>query len=85
MTGVHEVRIQADSDGKFRIPPELKCTVIYGNGVKTLSLAISLLGDVPVKRTCDLISDLSDGLIRLSPDRLYHFEESFAEARQRRT
>lgn len=80
MTVVHEVRIHADSDGKFRIPPELKSTVIYGNGVKTLGLAISQLGDVPIKRTCDLISDLSDGLIRLSPGSLYHFEESFAEA-----
>ena len=80
MTVVYELRIHADSDGKYHIPPEFNSTVIYGNGVKSLALAISQLGDVPIKRTCDLIASLSDGHIRLSPGTLFHFEESFAES-----
>lgn len=77
-TVVYEIRLHADANGKFLIPPVLNSSVIYGNGVKTLVLAISQLGDVPVKRTCGLLSALSNGTINLSPGSLFHFEEEFA-------
>lgn len=56
----------------------LNSAVTYGNGVKTLGLAISQVGDVPIKRTCDLLSALSNGIIHISPGCLFHVEEEFA-------
>jgi hypothetical protein len=76
---VRELRFYADADGASTLPPELNSVVTYGNTVKASGLALVYAGNVPLKRTCDILSILSGGYIRLSPGSLYKFSESLAE------
>jgi len=76
---VRELRFYADADGASTLPPELNSVVTYGNTVKASGLALAYAGNVPLKRTCDILSILSGGYIRLSPGSLYKFSESLAE------
>lgn len=77
---IRELRFYADAEGKSTLPAELNSVVTYGSEIKALGLALSYVGNVPVERTCDLISGLSNGLINLSPGSLYQHARRLADA-----
>lgn len=77
---IRELRFYADAEGKSTLPAELNSVVTYGSEVKALGLALSYVGNVPLERTCDLISGLSNGLINLSPGSLYQHAQRLADA-----
>lgn len=80
MTVVHEVRIHADSDGKFRIPPELKSTVIYGNGYLWQWREDDRFGDFPIGRCpYEVLAKHAGILVHDHETALYHFGIDHAE------
>lgn len=79
-TVVRELRFYPDADGKSTLPPELKSVVTYGNDAKALAIALNHVGNVPLKRTCELISALSNEFINLSPGSLCQHAQVLADA-----
>ena len=79
-TVVRELRFYADVDGQSTLPSELNSIVTYGNDAKALSLAINHVGNVPLKRTCELISALSNAFINLSPGSLCQYAQVLSDA-----
>ena len=79
-TVVRELRFYPDADGKSTLPPELNSVVTYGNDAKALAIALNHVGNVPLKRTCELISALSNEFINLSPGSLCQHAQALANA-----
>ena len=79
-TVVRELRFYADAEGKSTLPAELNSVVTYGNEAKALALALNYVGNVPLKRTCELISALSNDFITLSPGSLCQYAQALADA-----
>ena len=77
---VRELRFYKDADGNSTLPAELNSVVIYGSEVKALALTLAYVGNVPLKRSCELISALSNDLIALSPGSLYQHAQTLADA-----
>ena len=79
-TVVRELRFYADAEGNSTLPSELNSIVTYGNDAKALALALNHEGNVPMKRTCELISALSNDFITLSPGSLCQYAQTLADA-----
>ena len=77
---VTEVRIHANENGQFVIPPELRSSVTYGPRIKGLSVLLFGQHVVAIDRIGELISALTGGRIHPSPGTIYKFCQEFSAA-----
>jgi hypothetical protein len=75
-----KIRIYADSDGKFRLPDDLKADVSYGSNIKAISAFLYSEGVVANDRICTFINSLSGDSLSLSTGSVYGFCRKFAES-----
>ncbi len=74
-----EIRIYADESGKYRIPPELKGDVSYGERIKAIAAFLYSEGVVANDRICTFINSLSGDSLDISEGSIYNFCNSFSE------
>lgn len=77
---VTEVRIYADKDGKFHIPPEYRSDVSYGANVKALATALYSEGVMSNDRIAAFLNAAGGGMLDLSEGSVYSFCKKLAEA-----
>lgn len=77
---VHETRIHADEHGKFEIPEECRSAVIYGEGVKTMCLILHAQGNVPALRACEMLSEMTNGVVNISEGTFHNICRQFSDA-----
>ena len=75
---IREFRIHADSKGRYIIPPELNSVVTYGNELKTLCVSLRY-NDISLKRTAELLSDITNNQLNLSEGTISNIVEEFSE------
>jgi transposase len=63
-----------------QLPPELQPEVIYGNGIKALTVLLEQEGVVAIKRLSDFFSMATGGLINLSKGTIESFITKFAQS-----
>jgi hypothetical protein len=69
-----------DIDIKTELPLELQPEVIYGSGIKALTVLFEQEGIVAIKRLSDLFSMATDGLINLPKGAIESFIAQFAQS-----
>ena len=74
-----EFRIYADDAGKFRIPPELRGDVTYGESIKAVAAFLYSEGVVANDRICMFINSLSGDSLEISEGSIYNFCRTFGE------
>ncbi len=75
-----EIRIYADSNGKFQVPDELKAEVSYGSNIKAITAFLYSEGVVANDRICTFINSLSGDSLSVSTGSVYGFCRKFAES-----
>lgn len=75
-----EIRIYADSNGKFQVPDDLKAEVSYGSNIKAIVAFLYSEGVVANDRICTFINSLSGDSLSLSTGSVYGFCREFAES-----
>ena len=70
---VTEVRIYADVDGHFAIPPEYRSEVVYGPFVKALAVDLYSEGVMSNERIAAFLNAAGGGVLKLSAGSMYHF------------
>lgn len=78
-----ELRIYADADGKFSIPPGFCSDVTYGESVKAFCAYLYSEGVVSVERISECVRSLSDGALSLSGGSVYSFLSAFSKGCER--
>lgn len=76
---ITEVRIYADADGKFSIPPEYRSDVTYGETVKALSVSLYSEGVMSNDRIAAFLNAAGGGELGLSEGSVYAFCRKFAK------
>ena len=77
---VTEIRIYADENGKFHIPPEYRSDVTYGADVKALAVSLYSEGVMSNDRIASFLNAAGNGELGLSEGSIYGFCRKFAEA-----
>ena len=77
---VTEIRIYADENGKFHIPPEYRSDVTYGADVKALAVSLYGEGVMSNDRIASFLNAAGNGELGLSEGSIYGFCRKFAEA-----
>lgn len=75
---ITEIRIYADKNGHFYIPPEYRSDVIYGPNVKALSVALYSEGVMSNDRIAAFLNAASNEELCLSNGSVYGFCKTFA-------
>ena len=75
-----EIRIYADENGKFQIPPQLRAEVTYGETVRAIVAFLYSEGVVANDRICTLINSISGDSLGLSTGSVYEFCRKFSAA-----
>lgn len=79
---ITEIRIYADADGKFNIPPEYHSDVTYGPDVKALAVALYSEGVMSNDRIAYFLNAASKGELGLSEGSVYGFCKRLAQKAQ---
>lgn len=77
---ITEIRIYADENGKFRIPPEYRSDVTYGADVKALAVSLYSEGVMSNDRIASFLNAAGNGELGLSEGSVYGFCRKFAKA-----
>lgn len=77
---ITEVRIYADAQGKFHIPPEYYSDVTYGANVKAMTAMLYSEGVMANDRIAAFLNAVSDGGLGLSKGSVYSFCRDLAGA-----
>lgn len=72
-TIITEVRIYADEQGKFHIPPQYRSDVTYGENVKTLAVSLYSEGVMSNDRIAAFLNAASEDVLELSEGSIYGF------------
>lgn len=75
---IREFRIHADGKGSYLIPSTLNSVVTYGNGLKALCVSLRY-NDISLKRTAELLSDITNNQLNLSEGTVSNIIEEFSE------
>lgn len=75
---IREFRIHADDKGSYLIPSTLNSVVTYGNGLKALCILLRY-NDISLKRTAELLSDITNNQLNLSEGTVSNIVEEFSE------
>lgn len=75
---ITEIRIYADADGRFHIPPEYHSDVTYGPNVKALAVALYSEGVMSNDRIAAFLNAASNEGLGLSDGSVYHFCRTFS-------
>lgn len=75
---IREFRIHADGKGCYAIPPELNSVVTYGNELKALCVSLRY-NDISLKRTAELLSNITNNQLNLSEGTVSNIIEEFSE------
>ena len=75
-----EIRIHADENGKFQIPPHLRAEVTYGETIRAIAAFLYSEGVVANDRICTLINSISGDSLGLSTGSVYEFCRKFSAA-----
>ncbi len=78
-TVVTEVRIYADEQGKFNIPPQYRSDVTYGENVKALAAILYGEGVMANDRIAAFLNSASGDVLELSEGSIYGFCKRLAE------
>lgn len=76
---ITEIRIYADINGRFAIPPEYRSDVIYGPSVKALAVALYSEGVMSNDRIAAFLNAASNEELGLSDGSVYHFCKTFSQ------
>lgn len=76
---ITEIRIYADSRGKYHIPKEYRSDVTYGPNVKALVVSLYSEGVMSHDRIAAFLNAAGDGELGLSAGSVYSFCRKFAE------
>lgn len=76
---ITEIRIYADENGKFCIPPEYRSDVIYGADVKALAVSLYSEGVMSNDRIASFLNGAGNGELGLSEGSVYGFCKKFAQ------
>lgn len=76
---ITEIRIYADANGHFSIPPEYRNDVIYGPNVKALTVALYSEGVMSNDRIAAFLNAASNEGLALSEGSVYHFCKAFSQ------
>lgn len=79
---ITQVRIYADSNGHFTIPPEYRSDVVYGPNVKAMAVALYSEGVMATERIAAFLDAVGGNTLGLSTGSVYHFCRSFSEKAQ---
>lgn len=79
---ITELRIYADKNGKFSIPPEYRSDVTYGAKVKSLVVALYSEGVMSNDRIAAFLNAASNDELSLSEGSIYSFCKNFAQKAQ---
>ncbi len=79
-TVITEVRIYADSRGKFHIPAQYRSDVTYGSNVKALSAALYSEGVMSNDRIAAFLNAASGDVLELSEGSIYGFCRKMGQA-----
>lgn len=75
---ITEVRIYADKEGNFHIPPEYRSDVTYGSNVKALTVALYSEGVMSNDRIAAFLNAAGNGELGLSDGSVYRFCKCFS-------
>ena len=75
---ITEIRIYADENGKFHIPPEYRSDVTYGADVKALAVSLYSEGVMSNDRIASFLNAAGNGELGLSEGSIYGFCRKFA-------
>lgn len=73
-----EVRIYADADGKYRIPPECRSQVTYGPNVRAMAACLYSEGVMSNDRICAFINSVSGDSLEMSEGTVYGICRQFS-------
>lgn len=73
-----EVRIYADSDGKYHVPSGLKAEVTYGETIQAMAAFLYSEGIVANDRICTFLNSISGDSLSISTGSVYGFCRKFA-------
>ena len=76
---ITEIRIYADENGKFCIPPEYRSDVTYGADVKALAVSLYSEGVMSNDRIASFLNGAGNGELGLSEGSVYGFCKKFAQ------
>lgn len=76
---ITEYRIYEGKDGKYHIPGRLRSSVIYGNGIKSMAVALYGIGVVANDRIADFIRGITNNVISIATGTVYGFCRCFSE------
>ncbi|MBQ8190041.1 MAG: transposase [Lachnospiraceae bacterium] len=76
---IREIRIYADSDGRFHVPEEYRSDVTYGSKIKTMAVDLYSEGVMSNERICAFLNTISGNTLELSAGSVYGFCKSFSE------
>lgn len=79
---ITEVRIYADKNNQFIIPPEYRSDVVYGPNIKALSVTLYSEGVMSNDRIAAFLNAASENELALSAGSVYGFCKKFAEKSQ---
>lgn len=77
---ITEIRIYADENGIFHIPPEYRSDVTYGTNVKALAVSLYSEGVMSNDRIASFLNAAGNGELELSEGSIYGFCKRFAKA-----
>lgn len=77
---ITEIRIYADENGRFLIPPEYRSDVTYGADVKALAVSLYSEGVMSNDRIASFLNGAGNGELGLSEGSVYGFCKKFALA-----
>ena len=66
-------------NSKDLLPKEFYTDVIYNNNIKSLCVELSAYNVISMNRIVDLISILTDNIIKISEGTIYNFYEEFSQ------
>ena len=79
-TVVREYRYYEDEAGKCHIPTEQRTAVRYGDGLRTMAVALYDIGVMSIERIREMLNAMSGNVLRISDGAVYKFIRGFSEA-----
>ncbi len=76
---IREIRIYADQDGIFHIPPEYHADATYGPNLKSIAVTLYSEGVMSNDRICSFLNTISGNTLSLSEGSIYGFCKRFSE------
>ena len=75
---IHEIRIHPDEHGEYHIAEKHRSVVVYGDNVRAFCLMLYAHGHVPALRSCQILSEMTSGLVNLSEGTFHGICQQFS-------